>query len=60
MKYVILEKAKGFRLSRHLMGKEETERARKERARTGEWTPSGERLREMARRRREEESPPEW
>lgn len=51
------EKSKGkFRLARMKMGEEESKRKKKE----GEWTPSRERLREMALRRKEEQESPEF
>jgi endonuclease YncB( thermonuclease family) len=55
MFYVILEKSKGFRMAKytHKLGEEESQEAKKERH--GMWTPKSERMRELARRRREEE-----
>jgi rubrerythrin len=56
-KEVGLIKAKGgFKLARMKMGEEESKTRKKE----GEWTPSRERLRELARRRKKEQEAPEF
>jgi len=59
--FVVLEKGfkSGFRIVKQQRGETEAARERKERRESGEWTPSQERLRERAKRRKEEQEPPE-
>lgn len=54
---VSISKARGgFRMARYTdtLGEEESKRAKKERSKTGDWTPHQERFRERARQRRED------
>lgn len=56
-KYVVLEKA--FRMAKRQRGESETARERKEKKASGDYTPGEQRFRERAKRRREEQAPPE-
>jgi Fe-S-cluster containining protein len=57
-KFVVLEKSP-FKMAKQQRGEEEVVRQKKERKESGDWTPSQERLRERAKRRKEEQEPPE-
>jgi len=60
-KFVVLEKGfkTGFRAAKGEKGEEEAARERKEKKESGDYTPNEERFKERAKRRREEQEPPE-